>query len=128
MRELRLDAVGAVCAHVINQQSNGMNCHLRCRVRAQEWQHKGGLGDRRIKPEVIVLLFEDGRHPVVSLRQQFVRRGRDEGAGLCRLALTVAPRVPEARKGERSPVRHVEEERLLARTLLLPLEEPRPWG
>ena len=73
-----------------------------------------------IEPHVEGVGRRDHRHSVVDRLEHLVRRGRQDGARLQRLAVGWVPPVPEAREGERLTVAELDVVGLLARSLPFP--------
>ena len=76
------------------------------------------LGDQGLgfQPLREVPGWQDHRHAIVEVRDEVVGRGRDDGAGVDRRALSLVPPLPQTGEGERSAVREMDEVGLLAIT------------
>src|SRR5262245_56173857 len=78
----------------------------------------------RIDPCRFVIGFEDRGHPVMNLRDQFIRLDRDDRTGFQRLALGRLPSLPQPRECEQSAVAPSNIDRLARRLApLLPFKE-----
>jgi hypothetical protein len=83
--------------------------------REQHEQGTQGIGrGGRVKPECLATSVKDDGHTFVQRTHDFVRYGRQDGAGLDRLTLGIVPRLPETGEQEQSTVTRMDEVRLLA--------------
>ena len=69
------------------------------------WLRSLTSASARSEPQGEVVGREDHRHPVMDPTQELVGHGRDDGAGVDRLACRTLPRIPQPRKREGLPVR-----------------------
>src|SRR5262245_52599129 len=74
----------------------------------------------RIDPRRFVIGVEDRGHPVMNLRDQFIRFDRDDRAGFERVALWSSPFLPESCESEQSAVAPADVDRLARRLAALP--------
>lgn len=75
----------------------------RHRLRVKQHQQLLPCG-LRIQPPLLVLVPQDHWHPIMQLPDRFVRRRRDDRAGLHTLtALRIRPHIPKGRRARRYP-------------------------
>jgi hypothetical protein len=119
----RLQALRTLVAGIRYLRSHRKGFHPLTGERHEQGLERIG-GRARIQPRIFGRRVEDDGHPVMERPHQFVGRGRQDGARLYRLALRLAPLLPQPGEREQSAVTRPDEVRQLAATEFLPFVEP----
>lgn len=98
------NAVGGVVARVVHQGTDRISHRFLGRRRAKERLESFGFLDARIKPQIILLVVQDHRHPVVKAANKVVRFSGQEHARVDGDSLGAFPMLPQPGERKRASI------------------------
>ena len=119
----RFGTLAVVVRNIVHASADGITSHLPSVVGLEHVGCRCHVSKSGIKPQVIARRRKNHRHPIVYVGQKLIGRRCQDCAGFQSRSAWLSPSLPQASKGERLPLHHLEAVGLFAFPGLLPFVE-----